>query len=212
MPRVFLPEIYGGAEDVRVGLWQIAGSPSSLITACPVLESFRGELEKYKSAARRMEFLAVRALLWNMNGRVPEIMHNKDGKPFLADGCNISISHTHGYAAVILSEKHNVAVDIEYMNERVCRIAGRFLRPDEKADTVLEKLLAWCGKETLYKLHSGDKLAFHDMRVEGIVQGAEVPLSSGHFYVENLKRKIRVRMDYIATEMFVMTCAVEKND
>lgn len=211
MPRVFVPEIYDSGGDVRLGLWKMTDEPSALIAACPELENFRQELMQYKSKARRTEFLSVRALLHDMEGCVPEIMHNDDGKPFLQSGGNISISHTRGYAAVILSESHNVAVDIEYMDERVCRIAGRFLRPDENAGTAFEKLLAWCGKETLYKLHSADKLGFRDMRVGCIMSGAESSSLSGHFFVENLKRKTRVRIDYIATDLFVMTCAVEKN-
>ena len=40
------------------------------------------------------------------------VSHNKDGRPFI-DGWHVSISHTRGYAAVILSRQHDVSVDIQ---------------------------------------------------------------------------------------------------
>ncbi len=47
------------------------------------------------------------------------------------EGYHISISHTLGYVAVILSRDYEVGVDIEYVSDRVNRISSRFLRDDE---------------------------------------------------------------------------------
>lgn len=45
-------------------------------------------------------------------------------------------------------------MDIEYFNDRVERIASKFLRKDEKAEDLDAKLVHWCAKETVFKLFS----------------------------------------------------------
>lgn len=93
---------------------------------------------------REREQKAVLCLLRSMlDDDTATIYHNADGKPFIPD-YNISISHTRGYAAVMLSKTHSVGIDIEYISDRVGRIATRFLHPDEiqhfnVSDTVNEE-------------------------------------------------------------------------
>ena len=109
----------------------------------------------------------------------------------------ISISHTRGYAALILSDDSEVGVDIEYRSDRVERIASRFIRPDEKAETTDEKLLLWSAKEAVYKLFSEDKLMFFDMRALSIDEGV--------VRMENMKRNIVVDVHYAFTADYVLT-------
>lgn len=111
------------------------------------------------------EVSTVLSLLQIILQKRVNVMHNKDGKPFI-EGYNISISHTQGWATVILSEKHNVGIDIEYKSDRVCRVAKRFLRDDEPYIKTNDILYVWCAKESLYKLHSSLHLGFQDMRVD----------------------------------------------
>jgi len=88
-------------------------------------------------------------LLTLMLGYTPIISHNSDGKPFI-EGYNISISHTKGYVAIIISRFFEVGVDIEYPADRVLRIASRFLRDDEPFNDIDSCLTAWCAKEAVY--------------------------------------------------------------
>ena len=120
MPRVEFSIPIAGS-DCRIGLWKMTESEEELYAGVPELIRYRHVVCNMKSSARRLEFLCVRSLLMDMMGG----MH---GKPYLECGKNISISHTRGYVAVILSDNSDVAIDIEYMDERVCRIADRFLR------------------------------------------------------------------------------------
>ena len=210
MPRLYLPEISSSPNDYLLGLWEMSDSPSSLLTDYPDLRKCTAGMLDKKSEVKRLEYISVRALLLDIMGYVPDIKHNIDGKPLLLGGENISISHTRGYAAVILSKKYNVAVDIEYISDRVCRIADRFLRDDEDAESTIQKIISWCAKETLYKLHSSEKLRFQDMRIENVKDINDSMSSSGTFYIENLKRSVRILMSYIVTDMFVITYAVEK--
>ena len=209
MPRVEFSIPIAGS-DCRIGLWKMTESEEELYAGVPELIRYRHVVCNMKSSARRLEFLCVRSLLMDMMGGMHEIIHNSDGKPYLECGKNISISHTRGYVAVILSDNSDVAIDIEYMDERVCRIADRFLRDDEKTDETIEKLLSWCAKESLYKLYSQDKLVFHEMKISGLCGLSD--LDSRYFYIENLKRRHCVKMFFVANEAFVLTYAIEKVD
>ena len=154
-------------DDAIIGLWEMAdGEFDSSNDDYLRVVQITAE-KKYKSKARCMEYVCERALLKEMmNGDDVEIFHNEDGKPLLNNGFNISISHTRGLVAIILSEKYkNVGIDIEYVSSRVEKIASRFMREDERADDINSLLIHWCAKETVYKLFSSEHLDFKNIKV-----------------------------------------------
>lgn len=126
MPLVFIKDI---DTDTRLGLWKIADE----LHADEVCPQMVCEELKRKCTRRQKETAAVYALLHAMTGRRDLIIgHNTDGKPTL-DGYIISVSHTIGYASIIMSKTRNVAVDVEYRNNRVFRIVDKFLTKQETA-------------------------------------------------------------------------------
>ena len=207
MAVVNIREVYPG---VSLGLWQMDESPEQLFDLYPHLLPYRFSLDdKYKNDGRKLEFLAIRALMYEMlrvNGaskgllsHAGDFTHNGQGKP-LFRGYHVSISHTKGYAALILSKKSEVAVDIEYMSDRVERIASKFLRKDERADSLDAKLVHWCAKETVFKLFSEENLLFEDMRVKPFDTMADWACD-----VENLKSGKTARVDFELAMDFVLT-------
>ena len=207
MAVVNIREVYPG---VSLGLWQMDESPEQLFDLYPHLLPYRSSLDdKYKNDGRKLEFLAIRALMYEMlrvNGaskgllsHAGDFTHNGQGKP-LFRGYHVSISHTKGYAALILSKKSEVAVDIEYMSDRVERIASKFLRKDERADSLDAKLVYWCAKETVFKLFSEENLLFEDMRVKPFDTMADWACD-----VENLKSGKTARVDFELAMDFVLT-------
>ena len=209
MAVVNIREVYPG---VSLGLWQMDESPEQLFDLYPHLLPYRSSLDdKYKNDGRNLEFLAIRALMYEMlrvNGaskgllsHAGDFTHNGQGKP-LFRGYHVSISHTKGYAALILSKKSEVAVDIEYMSDRVERIASKFLRKDERADSLDSKLVHWCAKETVFKLFSEENLMFEDMRVKPFDTMADWSCD-----VENLKSRKMAHVDFELTMEFVLTYA-----
>lgn len=207
MAVVNIREVYPG---VSLGLWQMDESPEQLLDLYPHLLPYRSSLDdKYKNDGRKLEFLAIRALMYEMlrvNGaskgllsHAGDFTHNGQGKP-LFRGYHVSISHTKGYAALILSKKSEVAVDIEYMSYRVERIASKFLRKDERADSLDAKLVHWCAKETVFKLFSEENLLFEDMRVKPFDTMADWACD-----VENLKSGKTARVDFELAMDFVLT-------
>ena len=207
MAVVNIREVYPG---VSLGLWQMDESPEQLFDLYPHLLPYRSSLDnKYKNDGRKLEFLAIRALMYEMlrvNGaskgllsHAGDFTHNGQGKP-LFRGYHVSISHTKGYAALILSKKSEVAVDIEYMSDRVERITSKFLRKDERADSLDAKLVHWCAKETVFKLFSEENLLFEDMRVKPFDTMADWACD-----VENLKSGKTARVDFELAMDFVLT-------
>jgi len=209
MALVNIREVYPG---VSLGLWQMDETIAELCNLYPWLTSYLPALGKrYKNEGRKMEFLAVRVLLHEMLlmagcteaqiSKIGEIQHNEAGKPLLK-GFHVSVSHTKGFAALIISKSQEVAVDIEYLSDRVERIAPKFLRKDEKAADLDSLLVHWCSKETVYKLFSSENLQFQEMRVKPFDAMAD-----WNCEVENLKSKKKVVVDFELTMEFVLTYA-----
>lgn len=184
--------------DVRLCLWQLTETLADLPDPVSV------DLGGMRSESHRREVKAVYALLAHMTGRSDLVIgHEPTGRPVLA-GRQIGISHTRGWAALIMSERRQVAVDIEYRSDRVGRVARRFIRPDEPSHTVSHQLINWSAKETVYKLRSDERLAYFDMRLHHFT-----PLERGELTVDDLKMGQKVQVSYELNDDFVLTWSAE---
>lgn len=196
MALLFINEI---DKDVRLGVWKMEENLNYEQFAS--LPFYNGLMSL--SENRRKETASVYSLLFAMTGnRNLVIGHESSGKPYV-DGYKIGISHTKGFVSVVLSTSCDVAVDIEYINTRVLRIADRFLREDEKPDIipdVIPTLLFWCAKETIYKLYSDERLTFQNIKIMDVEQG-------GALCGNNLITGESVRIDYTFNKDYVLTYA-----
>ena len=168
-----------------LGTW-LFDSCTQLADVCPaeVYQSMKGKCQK-----RQKETAAVYALLNEMLGSGGwTIDHEDSGRPILRDSdMEIGISHTKNYASIIISQHKRVAVDIEYISDRIFKIEDKIMRSDERDysltlcnnlkisdDTHINKayilLLFWCTKETMYKYYSDEHLALHDIMIEKITE------------------------------------------
>ena len=140
------------------GIWKIEESSDTLLSLLQNGEVCLSQLELIRTEQRRREWLASRVLLQELTGGPARIAYRPDGAPFLPDlPLHISISHTKGYAAVLLQERPAAGIDIEYRSGRVSKIRSRFMNPEEEAGIDKEHetehlLLHWCAKETLFKM------------------------------------------------------------
>ncbi len=196
------------ADGVRLGLWRFDESPGELASLHPDLKALYDELHtRYRHEGRIIERMAVHALLMAMDGlspsrRLPVIGHDEAGKPLLDDGRYLSVSHTKGYAALMLSDNHPVGVDIEYVSDRVGKIAHMFLRDDERFSSINGQLVVWCAKEAAYKLFSADKLTFSEMKVEPFDLSA-----CGKVMLTNIKRQVSIPLSYQINQDYVLVYA-----
>ena len=181
-------------------LWKITETEEQLKGQLPenVLKTI--VYKNYKSSSRRIEVMATYALLLSFL-KIPSVVvhHKSNGQPLL-DGFYISISHTNGYACVLLSTQKVVAIDIEYRSDRIERIRSKFLRSDEAFTSIEDLLLVWSAKETLYKYFSEDDLMYNEMKVESI--------SDSSLSMTNLKTNEKKMVSYLSTPNYVLTYLV----
>lgn len=155
--------------DCHWAVWKVEETVEDLLSMLPHAESYKQEAEHFLSVHRRLEWCAVRVLLYSMLGEEKEILYRSSGKPYLVDASrSLSISHTKGYVAVILGRPDwEVGIDIEQFGERVRKVSDRFMRPDErvvsyKGTETWSLLLHWSAKETLFKCLNSDGVDFRD--------------------------------------------------
>src|SRR5574344_241013 len=201
MPLVSIEKITG---ESSIGIWSIDESSEELIEQCPEKIELSEEIHKrFKSESRRREYAAVRLLLYLMTGNgKKQIKYHDDGAPYL-DDLYCSISHTKGYATLIISSGP-VAIDIEYISPRVEKVTKMFLRNDEKPVDLISKILYWSAKETLYKYFHEDNLTYSEMRIQPFRQ-----LPSGTMLIENMKRSVTKQLRCKVTEEAVITVIVD---
>lgn len=194
-----------------MGLWKMTERAIDL--PCPKDVA----AENIHSESRLLERLVSYELVRELTGQERfRIAHDASGRPLL-EGWNISISHTRGWAVVILSTERRVAVDIEYLSERVNRVAHKFIRKDEycvgkdgqpleeeSKDRLLGRLINWCAKETAYKFFTEEDLQYFEMRLLPFE-----PQGKGKVIVEDLKVPKRLDVNFETNSDFVLTWAVE---
>ena len=184
------------SDGLRLGLWNITEKVTDL--PCPTCL----DLSSINSDTRKIERLVTYQLLNALTGLDQvEIKHDKAGKP-LIDGYEISLSHTR-WAAMIISEHYQTGIDVEYISDRVNRVANRFIRSDEDCEGLEKRLVNWCAKEALYKMRSAENLQYFDMRLHPF------SLSDGFVNTDDLKRGDTVRIDFEHTADYVLTWCAE---
>jgi 4'-phosphopantetheinyl transferase len=116
------------------GVWKIEETSDELLSMLALRSEYLPFLQNIKTEKRRQEWLASRVLLKELSGSELLIAYHEDGAPYLPDSAyHLSISHTNGYAAVLLQEQPAAGIDIEYYSTRILKIRSRFMSPEEDA-------------------------------------------------------------------------------
>lgn len=173
--------------SVQWGIWKMDEPLDELLVLLPQRTVYEQEIQRFTAVHRKLEWLSVRVLLFQLLGEVKEIGYEPSGKPFLKDNSFfISISHTKGYVAVILSPVAEVGIDIEQYGQRIQKVAHKFMRADEEAgvyagESTWGLLLHWSAKETMFKCMNTAEVDFREhlhitpfiMKAEGIFAAQE---------------------------------------
>jgi phosphopantetheinyl transferase len=122
------------------------------------------EIQKDTDSRRTNERLAISALLAEA---VPgaKLGHHLNGAPYIHnhENLNVSVSHSQSNAALAISEKNVIGIDIEAPREQLKRVSKRFLSPVELEEfsKLPDGLLrAWTAKEAVYKCAGFDDVEF----------------------------------------------------
>ncbi len=147
--------IHRNESTYQLGVWKMDETIEQLLEFLPEKTYYEEEIKRFKASHRIHEWLSVRALLYTLLKTHQPVKYLSTGKPYL-DNQYISISHTKGYVAVIVSSNAEVGIDIEQYSRRVHKVATKFMRDDEvtvtyKEDSTWSLLLHWSAKETMFK-------------------------------------------------------------
>ncbi len=142
-----------------IAVWESNEDSDFLIKKSNLTTDELALLRNFRSESRKREFLTVRALLSELFPTEKLLInYSKNGKPNLSGNKNISISHTKQYVAIMVGEFSHGGIDLETTNERIFKLATKFLNESEIKFTgfnpTVEKLqIIWGAKEVLYKIH-----------------------------------------------------------
>jgi 4'-phosphopantetheinyl transferase EntD len=192
------------------GIWKIEESWEELLRLSGRQEEYRPFLHRFQSGSRKAEWLAVRLLLKELTGMETTIAYQAGGSPYLSGSpYHISISHTRGYAAILLSRCKPVGIDIEYRSERIQKIKSRFLNGAEQHllgeyPATASLLLCWSAKETAFKMMER-KTA--DLQNDFHIVASDFPGESGYVTVKETltPRSATYQIAYSITPDFVIT-------
>ncbi len=205
---------------MRVAVWHVTEDYEELLSMLPDADSVSNEAEQqFSSEFRRIEWTAVRVLLYTVLDRQVHINYNDLGAPLLPgyEGLHISISHTKGYVAIALSESAPIGIDVEQIERfeektnvfddkeklpRVEKVRTRFMRNDEFAETTIGLLLHWSAKETLFKVLGREGVNFVD---EMQVSPFDETQYEGEFSIKDMKEDDTYIIYYKVFDDFVLT-------
>lgn len=194
-------------DTTKIGVWHITEQEDFYLKHVPLPKIVT---HRHK----RLQHLAGRFLLEQLYPGFPyhliEIADTK--KPFLTDEkYHFSISHSGDYAAVIISTKHRVGVDIEFAASKIENIKYKFLNDKElslyhSADKKLLTLL-WSAKEAIYKWYGGSEV---DFKKHINITQADVSLNAGSLQCEFLKQQpVVLEITYLFFEEICLAWVIQ---
>lgn len=203
--------------DYEWGVWKIDENTDDLLALLPDGgKLYLQDLNRLTAEGRRREWIAVRVLLYHLTGDEKEIAYRPDGRPYLMDNSmSISISHTKGYAAVILSRAQNVGIDIEAPGERVLRVVHKFVKDDEKPpltnDLTEVELYTfiWSAKETMFKCMRTTDVDFCEhLHVDADISFFGTPYMPAFETRTELRRRFRIHYALVKGEYCLTWCCL----
>jgi 4'-phosphopantetheinyl transferase len=137
-----------------IAIWEITETLEELLQLSNTISAADFKTEKQKK-----EWIASRLLLNEINPKY-SISYNAFGAPELGNSSFISISHSKGLVAIIISQQQ-VGIDIEKISAKALRVSSKFVSTNNlKALTAEKATLIWCFKEAVFKWHQKGEVDF----------------------------------------------------
>nr|WP_297786304.1 4'-phosphopantetheinyl transferase family protein [uncultured Allomuricauda sp.] len=150
----------------KVYIWKVTEPETELSKGVELTEHCQNRMDGMKSEAHRRAFLSIRHLMAEAGYVDHDLYYDDFGKPHLKDGKFISITHSHNFTGIIVSETDEVGIDIEMQRDKILRIAHKFTPIQEyktlaNSEALMRKLtIVWGAKESLYKIYAQQGLSF----------------------------------------------------
>jgi len=183
-----------------LGIWSLTETVEELTQALPA-HLQPDTLLQQAHVRRQREWLASRILVYSLlkhfTQQVLPLLCNEHGKPvFPENRYFVSITHSLELIAVLISDKHEVGIDVELVSPKALRVAHKFLTDAEReqtGDQIDKTCLYWSAKETLYKLYSRKQLIFKENLL--LVPSENNNILSGYVQTENLSKLYQIHFE-----------------
>ena len=162
-----LHKIINHDSNSKILVWKITETYEQLLGAVTLKEKSLLRLGGMKSELHQRAFLSVRKLLQEIGYTDADLHYDAFGKPYFDNGTHISISHSHEFASIMVSDR-NVGIDLEMQRDKIITIAHKFadvesvfLNP-ESEDYIKKLTVIWGAKEAIFKIRNEVGISFKD--------------------------------------------------
>lgn len=184
----------------KLGVWKIEEKAEELVALLQLDDKEMEYITTLNNNKRYLHWLSSRVMLRQLLETNEFIVFKKDerGKPVVGNFPHeVSIAHSHEMAAVLVSEEVSVGVDIEIIDEKVFRVAHKFLSEKEKnmidpAFQTEQLMLGWCAKEALFKLYGKGQVDFINNLFLDFGPFTEIGTIQGRIHKDNHKESYTV--------------------
>ena len=153
----------------QILVWKITESLEQLCQEVELNLANTIRFNGMKSEMHQRAFLSVRKLLQEKGYTDFDLEYDEFGKPYLKDGNHISISHSHQFSTIIISDQ-KAGIDIEMQREKILRIADKFVNNQElqrlksfdDQDLIKKLTVKWGAKEAIFKIRNEKGISFKD--------------------------------------------------
>lgn len=150
--------------DTQIYVWKIEETFEDLFDEVALNDINLIRLNTMKSELHQRGFLSIRKLLQEASLTDFDLFYTQDGKPYLKNGKYISISHSHEFSTVIISNQP-VGIDLEIQKEKALKIASRFMDVSHlgnlsQTDKIKKATVIWGIKEAIFKIKNEKGISF----------------------------------------------------
>jgi phosphopantetheinyl transferase len=192
--------------------WQITEDVTSLFRAVSLKDTSLFRLEGMKSEEHQKGFLAVRMLLQHLGYTDYDLTYDEAGKPHLKNNKHISISHSHEFSCICISDEL-MGIDLEKLKEKTLKIAPRFMEVKHLENlSVSEQMkkatVIWGVKESIFKIKNEKGISFPEHIFENefcLFDGK----CSAELHFNNTIEKFKIH--FYKVEDYIFVCAFPNN-
>lgn len=198
-------------ESTTAYFWKISEDVTDLFKAVSLKDVTLFRYEGMKSESHQKGFLAVRMLLQHLGYTDYDLSYDEQGKPHLNDGKHISISHSHEFSCICISDSL-MGIDLEKCKDKILRIAPRFLEMkhlENLSDTekIKKATVIWGVKESIFKIKNEVGISFPEHIFEN-----EFDVAAGNCSAElHFNNQIeKFTIQFYNIEEYIFVCAFPK--
>ncbi|WP_414000027.1 4'-phosphopantetheinyl transferase family protein [Flavobacterium sp. W1B] len=198
----------------QILVWKVTETFAELLEQVVLNDSNRNRLNGMKSEMHQRAFLSVRKLLQETGHTDLDLYYDEFGKPHLHGEKHISITHSHNFSAIIISDE-TVGIDIELQRDKIIRIADKFCDSefqflDTDSEEYIRKLtVIWGAKEAIFKIRNEKGISFKNHIKVGTFE-LENKEATAELHFNNLIKDFKIHFEEI--EGFTLVYAFQENE